>query len=165
MEPTQQANEIIRAIRRLLQGIYIHSKQLYREAGLTVPQLLCMKAIHEAGHDEVTAAEVSRAVQLRPTTVTGILDRLERNGLVRRERRSRDRRKVCLDLSEAGRARLEGLPLTLQDRFFERLLQLEDDERARLLQTLEQVVAMIDASNIDASPILVSGDVKADIDS
>jgi DNA-binding MarR family transcriptional regulator len=160
MDATEQAYEIIRALRRIVQGIYIHSKQLYREAGLTMPQLLCLKAIQEADHDEVTAAEVSRTVQLRPATVTGILDRLERDGLVLRERRSRDRRKICLSLTAEATRRLGRLPLTLQDRFLGRLLQLEGEERQQLLEALQRVVGMIDASNIDASPILVSGDVK-----
>jgi DNA-binding MarR family transcriptional regulator len=125
-----------------------------------VPQLLCLKAIQGADHDEVTAAEVSRVVQLRPATVTGILDRLERDGLIRRERRSRDRRKVCLNVTDAGSERLEKLPITLQDRFVGRLMELDSEERGQLLATLERVVEMVDASKIDASPILVSGDVK-----
>jgi DNA-binding MarR family transcriptional regulator len=160
MDPTHQSYEILRALRRIVQGIYIHSKQLFREAGLTMPQLLCLKAIQEADRDEITAAEVSRTVQLRPATVTGILDRLERDGLVLRERRSRDRRKICLSLTDAGTERLSGLPLTLQDRFLGRLQQLDDSERKQLLEALQRVVGMIDASNIDASPILLSGDVK-----
>lgn len=160
MDPSDQALEIVRSVRQIVQGIYINSKQLFRDAGLTMPQLLCLKAIQGASHDEVTAAEVSRTVQLRPATVTGILDRLERAGLVTRERRSRDRRKVCLNLTDAGRERLERLPQTLQDRFVGRLMELDSQERQELLAALRRVVDMIDASSLDASPILVPGDVK-----
>ena len=160
IDTSQSAEDILRAIRRILQSITIHSKQLYRQAGLTVPQMLCLRAIGRAARDEVTAAEVARQVQLSPATVTGILDRLERYGLIIRERRSRDRRKICLNLTPVGKERMESLDPSLQDRFLVRLMALEESDRKDILRTLGRLVEMIEGSSIDAAPILVMGDVK-----
>ena len=160
IDASQSAEDILRAIRRILQSITIHSKQLYRQAGLTVPQMLCLRAIGRADHNEVTAAEVARQVQLTPATVTGILDRLERNGLIIRERRSRDRRKICLNLTPVGKEHMESLDPSLQDRFLVRLMTLDETDRLAILGTLKRLVEMIEGSSIDASPILVVGDVK-----
>ncbi len=160
LRTSASAEEILRAIRRILQSITIHSKQLYRKAGLTVPQLLCLRAIGRANRAEVTAAEVSRQVQLSPATVTGILDRLERSGLVVRERRSQDRRKISLSLTDKGIQRMESLDPSLQDRFLTRLMGLQESERQHILGTLQGLVEMIEGSDLEASPILISGEIK-----
>ena len=154
------ADEILRAIRRIVQQIATHSRNLYQHTGLTVTQVLCLNAIARSPDPEVTAAAVSRQIDLRPATLTGILDRLERDGLVVRERRSRDRRKVCLSLTEKGQACVDSLPSPLHDRFLGRLEALPAEERARILASLRLLVEMMDATEVEASPILVSGDVK-----
>lgn len=154
------ADDILRAIRRIVQGITIHSKQLYRQTGLTVPQLLCLRAIAEAGDEEVTAAQVSRSIRIGPATVTGILDRLERSELIRRERRSRDRRKISLVLTAKGKERLA--TRSLQDRLVSRVMALDEASRQNMLNGLERVVEMIDASSIEAAPVLASGDLAKD---
>lgn len=157
------ADEILRSIRRILQGITIHSKKLYRETGMTLPQLLCLRGIAGADRPEFTAAEVSRKVRLSPGTVTGIIDRLEHKGLVRRERRSQDRRKICLTLTAGGQEKLDSLHTSVQERFVQRLMDLSDEERIVIQRSLRRVVEMLDAEQIDASPILVSGDVDKTI--
>ena len=157
---SRAADQILRALRSIMQSITIHSKKLYRDSGLTLPQLLCLRAIAAAGDEEVTAARVSRQVHLSPATVTGIIDRLERNDFVARERRSRDRRKICLNLTPKGEERMQTMDPSLQDRFLHRLMGLEEGEQAQILSVLHRIEALIEASNIDASPILAVGDLK-----
>lgn len=149
------SDEILRALRRIIRKISEHSRQLSRDAGLTVPQLLCLRAIGEAeATSEVTVASVSAAVQLSPATVSRILDRLENSGLIKRERRSDDRRKVGLTLTEAGRQKAENVPTPLQEQFTQRLQALPDEEQAQLLGTLQKIVEMMEASDLDAAPLL-----------
>jgi DNA-binding MarR family transcriptional regulator len=150
------AFEILRSIRRILRQVSMHSRELSRSAGLTVPQLLCVRAIGR-GTGEVSAADVSREVHLSAATVSRILDRLERDGLVRRERTSSDRRKVCLTLTDTGRERLAKVPLPLQDRFLDRVRTLPPAERDMLLRSLEQIVNLMEADDLDASPVLTPG--------
>ena len=40
------ARQILRGIRRLVRGVDLHSRRLRRESGLTLPQVLCLRAIH-----------------------------------------------------------------------------------------------------------------------
>lgn len=155
--------EILKAIRRIIRRISDHSRSLSRDVGLTVPQLLCLKTIGESTEDEVTLVNVSGRVRLSPATVSGIVDRLERDGLVLRERRSKDRRKVCLSLTAEGRTRFESMPTPLQESFVHRLMSLDESERRGLLQSLEQVVDLMEAQDLDVSPILTPGDVRADV--
>ncbi|HUG20571.1 MAG TPA: MarR family transcriptional regulator [Planctomycetaceae bacterium] len=156
------AYEILRSIRRILRKTSQHSRQLTRQSGLSVTQLLCLKAISDAGDEpELSAAMIAQRVQLSAPTVTRIVDRLELAGYVLRERRSQDRRKICLSVTELGRQRLKQLPTPLQDQFLERLNKLKPDERRELLRSLEKIVEMMEAGDIDASPVLTSEiDVK-----
>ena len=146
---------VLRALCRILRKTSEHSRQVCREAGLTVPQALCLRAIGDAppAH-EATVVQVSRAVQLAPTTVSRILDRIEAAGLTRRQRSSQDRRKVCLALTDLGRQRLLNLPAPLQERFVSRLLALDSSRQQQLLDALEQVVELMEASGLAAAPVL-----------
>lgn len=156
----ERAHEVLIAIRQIVRRISEHSKFLSREVGLTVPQLLCLKAIGEmeVAHDEITVAMVGHSVQLAPATVSRIIDRLVRAGLVIRERRSKDRRRVCLSLTPAGLERFQTLPTPLQERFVERFAALEEADQQGLLSALGRITELMDATDIDAAPMLTPGD-------
>jgi len=151
------AYDILRSIRRILRKTSVHSRLLLQEAGLTVPQLLCLRTIGGANGAEITVASVSKGVGLSAPTVSRILDRLEQSGYIERARKVEDRRKVCLSLTRAGRKRLASLPTPLHDDFLQRLKNLRKAERVKLLEALEQIVAMMEASDLDAAPILTPG--------
>jgi DNA-binding MarR family transcriptional regulator len=158
-------NELLRALRRILRRVTLHSRQLSRDTGLTLPQVLCLRALGDAPGGRTTQVDLSRAVQLSSPTVTGIVDRLEHAGLVQRERSITDRRKIYVSLSARGRERLDGLPVPLQARFLERLGELSAAEQGELLRSLNRIVELMEAEAIDASPILVSdAEVKPDED-
>ncbi len=155
-DPPDIPNDILRAIRRIIRGVSIQSKRLSKESGLTLPQIAVLRAIENAPENELSVAVVSRKVQLSPPTVSGILDRLERAGLLYRERGSADRRKVWLRLTEAGRQKLRHTPAPLQDRFVRRITELPIERQQLLLDSLETLVSFMEVETIDASPFLVA---------
>jgi DNA-binding MarR family transcriptional regulator len=94
--------------------------------------------------------------------VSGVLDRLEGRGLVRRERSERDRRSVIVTVTEKGEKLLRESPSLLQDRFREELSRLEGWERYWLLSALQRVAAMMDAEAIQAAPVLEAGPIRTE---
>ncbi|MGD8192328.1 MarR family winged helix-turn-helix transcriptional regulator [Brevibacillus ginsengisoli] len=67
------------------------------KSGITRPQILVLEQIKVAPK---TIGDISRAMDLSYSTVSGIVDRLERDGLVQRNRDEKDRRVVwvsCID--------------------------------------------------------------------
>lgn len=159
------AHEVLRAIRQIVRQISEHSKHLSREFGLTVPQLMCLKAIGEFEEQgaEITVALVGQAVHLSAATTSRILDRLVRAELITRVRQEKDRRKVILSLTAAGFERYQTLPTPLQERFVERLLALPESERLELLGALRRITALMGATDLDAAPLLTPGsDVRSD---
>jgi DNA-binding MarR family transcriptional regulator len=155
-EDTQIAHEVLRTLRQIVRKVSEHSKAMYHEVGLTVPQLMCLKAIGdlEEDSDEVTVVMIARELDLSPATVSRIVDRLTRANLVIRERRAKDRRKVCLSLTAAGLERFQTLPIPLQEMFVRRLSSLPANERTSLLASLRHIAELMEAADIDAAPML-----------
>jgi DNA-binding MarR family transcriptional regulator len=147
---------VLRSIRRIIRRVTTHSHQLAQDTGLTVPQLLVMRAIDDLGA-EATLSRVTSAVHLSPSTVSGVVERLVRAGLVTRAQSERDRRVWALTPTERGRVKLAALPRPLQDRFLVRLAALQPVERDAILAALEKVVDLMDAGDLDAAPMLFDG--------
>ena len=150
--------DVLIALRRIMRAIDLHSKQLVRVSGLTAPQLLVLKEVQLLGHAKPSI--VAKNVHLSQATVTSIIDRQERAGLIRRERSQKDRRAVDLTLTEEGERKLKDAPDLLQADFIKRFEKLEDWERSLLLSSIQRVAGMMDAGDLDVAPILEIGDLK-----
>lgn len=143
----------------MVRRISLHSKQLQRDVGLSVPQMMCLKAIHDLrGSEDVTVVEISAQLQLSPPTISRIVEHLVSAGMVTRDRSERDRRKVRLALTAFGAERVESLPTPLQETFLRRLAELPAVDRARLRDALHQVADLMSATELDAAPLLAPGD-------
>lgn len=152
---TEGAREILRALRRILRVVDLHGRRLAQQHGLSGPQLLCLREIRRNG--PLNPGQLARSVSLSPATITGILDRLEGRALVSRRRRNRDKRQVLVELTDQGAALLGQVAPPLQERFVERLAELDPADRERIAASLEQVVTLMDAEDLDAAPLLASG--------
>lgn len=144
--------QVLSTLRRIIRAIDLQSKQLMQRSGLSGPQLLIMQAIARAG--DITPGALARSASLSQGTVTSILDRLEKRGLLRRERGTSDKRKVFVSLSEAGREALAKAPTLLQEHFIQAFQGLQDWEQTLILSSLQRVAKMMDAEGIDAAPYL-----------
>ncbi|MGF7137223.1 DNA-binding MarR family transcriptional regulator [Paraburkholderia sp. EB58] len=92
-----------------------------------------------SGDSAHTSVELSRMLGIDSGFVTRMVDRLERQGLVRRTRDSLDRRVVSLTLTEAGRdvaTRIAELAPAMLNRRLAGFTQLEFATLCRLLNKL-----------------------------
>ncbi|MFC7047602.1 MarR family winged helix-turn-helix transcriptional regulator [Emcibacter nanhaiensis] len=151
-------DDILISIRRIIRAIDLQSKQLVKTSGLTAPQLVVMQALRKEG--KMPPSAIARQVALSQATITSILDRLEKAGLARRTRSDEDRRIVHACLTEEGLRRLEEAPELLQSGFLRQYRKLENWERQMLVSSLQRVAAMMDAEELDASPILEVGELR-----
>ncbi len=147
--------EVLVALRRVIRATDLHSKHLAKTTGLTAPQILLLQTIRDKG--EVTIGELATEMSLSQATVTTILDRLEKRELVFRERSRRDKRKVHAYLTESAMAVLKEAPIPLQEHFARQFGDLQDWEQSMIIASLQRVAQMMDAQDIDASPVLDIG--------
>lgn len=152
--------QVLVALRRVIRATDLHSKRLSKHAGLTGPQLLIMRSIRDLG--EVTIGTIAEKVSLSQATVTTILDRLEHRKLVYRVRSTQDKRKVHAHLTEDGEDILARAPQPLQEDFIKKFQSLHEWEQTMIIASLQRVANMMDADDIDASPVLDVGPVLKD---
>lgn len=159
MSPLSIEDQVLVALRRITRAIDLHSRGLMQEIGLTAPQLASLQTI--AKIQPITVGALAKSVHLSQATMTGILSRLEAKNLVSRSRRGADKRTVVVELTEQGQAVLKNAPSLLQDRFRRELLKLHEWEQTQMLSTLQRIASMMDAEDIDASPVLSAGEVTS----
>jgi len=144
-------------LRRIMRAIDLRSKQLEKQVGLTVPQLLVLQQLHGAG--ELSVNEIARGVNLSQGTVTSMLLRLESKGILTRNKREDDRRKSSICLTKKGIDELLSAPELLQKEFISRFEKLESWEQKMLISAVERIATLMDVETVDASPILQAGDI------
>ena len=152
------SDSVLVALRRIIRSIDIHSKKLVKQFGLTGPQLILLQAIFRSRG--ITASELAREISLSQATVTGILDRMEKRELIIRRRSENDRRRILVKTSPAGEKLLEAAPPLMQESFTEQFNDLEQWEQHMILSSLQRLVTLMDARQVDAAPILATGPIE-----
>jgi DNA-binding MarR family transcriptional regulator len=147
-------DRVIAAIRRIIRAIDLHSRHLVDRFSVTGPQLITLQELARLGRVPVGA--LAQNVHVSHPTMTGILDRLERRGLVRRTRDTQDRRRITAAVTAEGLALLEAAPSPLQDRFRSEFAKLGEWEQTQMLATLQRIAAMMDAEKLEAAPVLTT---------
>ncbi|MEM7097662.1 MAG: MarR family transcriptional regulator [Pseudomonadota bacterium] len=154
METTQE-DQVLISLRQIIRATDLYSRQLSKQVGLTAPQLLVLQSIHRLGATSIS--KLSTDVSLSQATVTNIIDRLESRALVRRHRSNEDRRVVHATLTDSGVEKISEAPTPLQDVFSKRFSSLEPWEQSMIVSSLQRVANMMNAEDIDASPVLHVG--------
>jgi len=150
-------DDVLVALRRVIRATDLHSKFLAKTTGLTTPQMLLLKTIGKK--ESRTIGKLANEISLSQATVTVILDRLEKRQLVTRVRSTEDKRKVHVHLTEAALTTLKQAPVPLQQQFAQQFNALQDWEQTAIISSLQRVANMMDASDLEASPLLHSGAV------
>jgi DNA-binding MarR family transcriptional regulator len=94
--------EFMRLIWALDHGLQSRSKRMHASLGLTGPQRVALRVLGR--RPGITAGALAEILRVHPSTLTGVLHRLEDRGLVKRTRDPHDGRRVRLALTPRGRA-------------------------------------------------------------
>jgi DNA-binding MarR family transcriptional regulator len=117
------------------QGV-LFGQAVAERIGITPSDLECLDIV--VLNERVTAGELARATGLTTGAITGVLDRLETAGYVRRERDVADRRKVFVRAVPAKVRRIEACYRPLEQAWFEALKGYTDDELRLLVDFAER---------------------------
>lgn len=137
----QVSMQIIMRLRQIIQEMSRHSKLLLENYKITTPQLICLHEVFQ--HGPISIGALTKIVFLNNSTVTGIIDRLEKRELVRRVRISKDRRQIHIEITGQGIEFIKKAPKPIQDQFMDRLVALDEDKIALILWSLEILVDML----------------------
>jgi DNA-binding MarR family transcriptional regulator len=145
------------AIRRILRSTELYGRELAKAAGLTAVQVRVLQIVGEKG--EAHPKAIADRMGVSQPTMTTLLDRLQSKGLVKRRQSDVDRRQIDIIITDAGRDAVARAPDPLQQRYVNQFEAMEEWEQALFVSVLERVATMLDASEIDASPVLDVGDI------
>jgi DNA-binding MarR family transcriptional regulator len=109
---------------------------------LTLPQLRLLYLLAREG--SATPGALARTLRLAPSTVTGLLDRLDERGLVRRDDDPSSRRCVVASATEAGAALIDDLVASRREQLSALFARLSEEERARITEAFRLLVAVAD---------------------
>jgi len=128
------------------------TKEFARRANLTGPQLTVIKMLEQIG--DLSLTELSEKIRAQNSTVTGIIDRMEREGLVLRERSQEDRRVVHIRLTQKGADLARDIPVEPMEILRQALLSLSTNEARDLLKIATKLAKRV--------RVLVSESAKKD---
>ncbi|MBW1942792.1 MAG: MarR family transcriptional regulator [Deltaproteobacteria bacterium] len=148
--PTEKealTREIIFAVRRMLQAKELYTKELNKKYQVSSSQLNCILALDENG--PLPPSQIARHIMVNSSTVTGIIDRLEKKGLVERKRISYDRRIITIELTEAGKHLAQNAPPPIQQRVLDGLKSMPAKEIEQIVHSLKCLTNMLSIQDLD----------------
>lgn len=142
-------SEIMQALRRIFKSIHDYSHEVSNKFGITGPQLWALKTISQNG--SLPLGELSEKMYLHPSTITGVVDRLEKKGYVVRDRGEKDRRVVMVQLTAKGERLVRKAPNPVQGKMIYGLRKLKKDELNSIYDSIRKLVEVIKAQNVKAT--------------
>lgn len=141
-----RTKEIIFSIRRLMQAGEHYTKELNKIYNVSAAQINCLLALYENG--PLPPSQIAKYVMVNSSTVTGIIDRLEKKNLVKRLRISQDRRVITIELTKNGKTLAENAPPPIQQKIIDGLNKLSPDEIDKIALTLKGLTDLLDVQDL-----------------
>ena len=137
------AGRLMLALRRSSAAGVLHGQTVARRVGVNSSDLECLDLILMSGPS--TAGDIARHTGLTSGAVTGLIDRLERLGLVERTADPADRRKVLVRVREDRIGAIAALYTPLEKAMQALLAGYSKEEFATLIDFAERSGALLQA--------------------
>ena len=133
--------------RLLLQArdaVMAHTRPSLREHGLSDQQWRVLRVLGEHAHDPagIETGRVARQAWLLGPSLTGVLSRMERDGLIVRERCPQDARRTVVRATTLGLDKVQTLSQTIEAHYSWMEQQLGKDKLVQLYALLDEVIAL-----------------------
>jgi homoprotocatechuate degradation regulator HpaR len=122
------------------EAVMAHTRPSLREHGLSDQQWRVLRVLGE--HGTVETGRVAREAYILGPSLTGVLTRMERDGLVRRERDPADQRRTVVEATAKGRRMVERLSTTIEQHYQWLEKSLGKQKLAQLYALLDELIAL-----------------------
>ena len=120
------------------ESVMAHTRPSLREHGLSDQQWRVLRVLGE--HGTVETGRVAREAYILGPSLTGVLARMERDGLIRRERDPADQRRTVVEATPKGLKLVEKLSRTVEAHYEWMEKSLGKQKLAELYELLDQVI-------------------------
>jgi MarR family transcriptional regulator, organic hydroperoxide resistance regulator len=135
--------DTLKKLRIVIRAAQRHSAWIEKQCGVSGAQLWVMQELLET--PGLRVGELARRMAVHQTTISNLLDALEKRGYVVKTRDVADQRVVKLSLSEPGAQLMARAPRPARGLLPEALTQLNPDQLALLNQGLQELLNSIGA--------------------
>ena len=136
-----QSLEFMRILWALTHELHAASKRMRSSLGVTGPQRIVIRILGRA--PDLSAGALAELLQLHPSTLTGVLKRLEDRGLITRASDPADARRAVLRLTAAGRRVDRGSKHTVEAAVARALARLDEPTVRAAARALSAVIEQV----------------------
>ena len=140
MPTTFAHRNLPRLLLQAREAVMAHARPGLREQGLSDQQWRVLRALGE--HGVVETGRVAREAFILGPSLTGVLARMERDGLIRRSRDPADQRRSVVEATARGRQLVKRLSHTIKAHYAWMESTLGKDKLAQLYALLDEVIAL-----------------------
>jgi homoprotocatechuate degradation regulator HpaR len=142
------ASFVHRNLPRLLlearEAVMLHTRPSLREQGLSDQQWRVLRVLGEHAHESggVETGRVATEAFLLGPSLSGVLTRMERDGLIERQRCPQDARRTVVRATAAGLAKVQALSQTIEAHYSWMAQHLGPSQLTALYNLLDQLIAL-----------------------
>lgn len=140
------SKKVIWFLRRLIRADNLHTRALSKKYHVSSSQLACVIALYD--HGPMALSQIAKEIMVDSSTVTGLIDRLERKGFAERSRTSFDRRIITVSLTDAGQSLACNAPSLLQQQMSKGLKQMPFSEKELIVRGLTSLTGLLDLPQV-----------------
>ena len=138
--PTFVHRNLPRLLLQARESVMAHTRPCLREHGLSDQQWRVLRVLGE--HGTVETGRVAREAFILGPSLTGVLARMERDGLVRRERDPQDQRRSVVEATPRGQRLVEKLSRTIEEHYGWMEKSIGKQKLAELYELLDAVIEL-----------------------
>ncbi len=154
-ERKEQIHIVTQKLRIILKGVQAHSKKVEKTCGLSSAKLWMLREVD--GTPGIKVSQLALALSIHPSTCSNMLDKLEKNQFIYRDRSKADQRSVHLYVTEEGRQFLiNNAPKPTQGKLSNALEHLTPTQLTKLQIGLNALVQALLISDDQASQVPAS---------
>ena len=153
-----QSSEILLKIRKIVRSINLESKKVQKEYGVSIPQILCMEYLNRSENYQATQKELRDYLSLNSSTVSGIINRLEKRGYIGLLPKRADKRTTYIVMTSKGSELLNKTPMLLHEKLTKKLEHIPNGHTADINDALDLIIDYLGIDDVDASPVITVED-------
>lgn len=126
------------------EAVMAHTRPSLREHGLSDQQWRVLRVLGEHAHDPagIETGRVAREAYLLGPSLTGVLSRMERDGLIVRERCPQDARRSVVRATALGLDKVQALSQSIEAHYSWMEQQLGKDKLRQMYALLDELIAL-----------------------
>ncbi|HEV6968857.1 MarR family winged helix-turn-helix transcriptional regulator [Roseateles sp.] len=141
--PQDDAPQVLRQFRQVLNAVKTHFQQVERKSGLGGAQVWALSLVRQ--HPGIGVGELAREMDINPSTASNLVKLLTERGMVEGRKEGVDRRAVQLYVLPGGAKALRRAPGPFSGVLPEALKAMDPTSLRRLRKDLGQLIVLLDA--------------------